>query len=261
MQSSELHADLQSDLNPDLHPGCSAAASEAARGAGGALAEPRIFPDFPAPPVAPIRPDPLLRLFDLAVGLVGLAVAALLLPVIALAIKLEGKTAIFYHQNRPGLRGRPFRLYKFTTMVADGDEILRRYLNENPAARRQWRKYRKLKGFDPRVTRVGRILRRFSLDELPQFLNVVRGDMSVVGPRPYLALEFVDYGLDPNVLDRILSVKPGLTGLWQTSRRNEAPFLERVEMDLRYIASRTLGGDLLLVLKTVPAMLLRRGAY
>lgn len=248
MHSSDLHPGMQAGLNPGL------------------LHDLRSEPNAAAAPVpaawdATVRFDPLLRVFDLLVALPGLLIAALLFLPIALAIKLEGKTSIFYFQNRPGLRGRPFRLYKFTTMVPDGDEILRKYLDENRAARREWRKYRKLKGFDPRVTFVGRILRRFSLDELPQFLNVVRGEMSVVGPRPYLALEFVDYGLDPNVLDRILSVKPGLTGLWQTSRRNEAPFLERVEMDMRYIATRSLAGDLLLVLKTIPAMLLRRGAY
>ncbi len=173
----------------------------------------------------------LLRLFDLAVALPALAATLLLSIPIALAIKLEGKTPVLYSQTRPGLRGRPFRLWKFCTMVTNGDELLEAYLAKNRAARKEWKKYRKLKGFDPRVTVVGRFLRRFSLDELPQFLNVVRGDMSLVGPRPYLALEFVDYGLDPTVLERILSVKPGLTGLWQTMRRNDASFLERVELD------------------------------
>jgi len=138
-------------------------------------------------------------------------------------------------------------------------DVGERYLAQNPAARREWVTFRKLKGYDPRVTRVGKILRRFSLDELPQFWNVVLGDMSAVGPRPYLALEFVDYGLDPQVLERILTVKPGLTGLWQIMRRNEAAFLERVQLDLEYVQTRTLLADALIVLQTIPAMLMRRG--
>ena len=187
------------------------------------------------------------RILDIALAAVALLVAGLPLLVIALAIRLDDRGPILFRQTRVGLHGRPFRIVKFRTMVPDAE--LRRaeltLLNEisGPAF--------KLKA-DPRTTRVGRVLRRASLDELPQFWNVLRGQMSIVGPRPPLPDEVAGYDLWHR---RRLSMKPGITGLWQVSARLEEEFDRWVELDLRYIDRWSLWLDLKIMVRTVPAML------
>jgi exopolysaccharide production protein ExoY len=126
------------------------------------------------------------RLFDIGFSLFAITITLPVMIPIAIAIKLIDGGKIFFVQERPGLSGRKFKLLKFRTMYGNNDEILKKYLNENPKAREEWEKFRKLKSNDPRVTSIGKFLRKTSLDELPQFFNVLKGDMSVVGPRPYI---------------------------------------------------------------------------
>ena len=201
------------------------------------------------------------RMFDIFFSSFAILLSLPLMVIIAFAIKLTDKGPILFKQKRPGLNGRDFYLYKFRTMYVNNEEILQKYLESNPQAREEWRKYRKLKGYDPRVTPIGRILRKFSLDELPQFFNVLKGDMSVVGPRPYLWKEFEDYNVPEKVIKKLLSVKPGITGLWQIEARNEATFEERIRMDLEYIDKQSFLLDLKIVLKTIWVMLTGKGAY
>ena len=190
----------------------------------------------------------------------------LLLPfwlLIALLIKLDSKGPVFYKQERVGMDGRVFLFYKFRTMRPDADdathrEFQRRYIAGQPEVKlaSDGRPVYKLQT-DPRITRVGRWLRRLSLDELPQLLNVLRGDMSVVGPRPPIPYEVESYELWHR---KRLDMKPGMTGLWQVSGRNRLPFDEMVRLDLFYIENWSLLLDLKIILKTLPVML-RGDAY
>jgi lipopolysaccharide/colanic/teichoic acid biosynthesis glycosyltransferase len=172
---------------------------------------------------------------------------------IALVIKLEDSGPIFYRFRVLGLGGHPFNALKFRTMVEDAD----RHLREDPDLWQAFQQEYKLEA-DPRITRVGRWLRRLSLDELPQCLNVLRGEMSLVGPRPFAPYEAERYG---PWLERRLSVKPGLTGLWQVSGRHEVTYEERVRLDLEYIDRWSLWLDLRILFRTVPAVLSQRGAF
>jgi len=201
------------------------------------------------------------RLFDIVFSIFAILITLPIMVPIALLIKLTDGGSILFKQKRPGLNGKDFYVYKFRTMYPDNQKILEEYLKSNPKAREEWKKYRKLRGYDPRVTPIGRFLRKFSLDELPQFFNVLKGEMSVVGPRPYLWEEFKDYNLPKEVIDKLLSVKPGITGLWQVEARNNASFEERVKMDLEYIDKRSFWLDLKIVIKTIWVMLTGKGAY
>jgi len=201
------------------------------------------------------------RPFDIIFSLIALFLTFPIILVIALAIKLTDKGPIFFKQKRLGLNGKEFYIYKFRTMYLDNEKILRNYLNKNPEARKEWENYRKLKKYDPRVTPIGRFLRKFSLDELPQFFNILKGDMSVVGPRPYLPNEFEEYKISENIKKQILSVKPGITGLWQIETRNEATFMERIKYDLKYIQKQSFLLDIKIILKTIWVMLTGKGAY
>ena len=197
------------------------------------------------------------RPVDVILSSLALLVFSPLMCFIALAVKLSSSGGVLFVQERPGLHKRPFKLYKFRTMYLNGDEILNDYISKHPDARREWEVYRKLKGRDPRVTPVGRILRRLSLDELPQLVNVLKGDMSIVGPRPYLYSEIEKF----NVPDEIFTVKPGLTGLWQVSGRNELPFEERIKLDLEYVKRLSWGLDVKIMLKTIWVVITGKGAY
>ncbi len=195
----------------------------------------------------------LKRLTDVIGALVGLIVSAPLMLLIAIAIKLDSPGPVLFVQMRAGRDGKPFRMYKFRSMVADAEARL----NEVIARNRLPLPVFKIPA-DPRVTRVGKILRRFSLDELPQFVNVLKGEMSLVGPRPE-ELRIVAMYSDWH--RRRLAVKPGITGPMQTYGRGALSLDERVRLELAYIENYSLWKDLYFLLKTIPAVLGGRGAF
>jgi exopolysaccharide biosynthesis polyprenyl glycosylphosphotransferase len=193
------------------------------------------------------------RAFDLCFATAVLVVTSPLLLAISIAIKLDSRGSVFYTSERIGIDGRPFSMVKFRTMVQDVDRQLVSLLASNESDGVLF----KMKE-DPRITRVGSFLRRYSLDELPQFINVLLDDMSVVGPRPPLRREVESY--DCEVLRRLL-VKPGITGLWQVSGRSDLSWNDAVRLDLSYVDNWSTVGDLLLIAKTVGAVVQKKGAY
>ncbi|SHJ73219.1 undecaprenyl-phosphate galactose phosphotransferase WbaP [Desulfofundulus thermosubterraneus] len=198
------------------------------------------------------------RAFDLAAGTVILLLALPLMAAVAVAIKCDSPGPVIFTHRRIGRWGREFKCYKFRTMYLNNEEILRQYLASNPAAREEWEKYAKLKGCDPRVTRVGRLLRKFSLDELPQIFNVLKGEMSLAGPRPYLPRERLRMG---NYAETILLARPGITGLWQVGGRNEIDFEGRLRLESWYVRNWSLWLDITILIRTAGVVLARRGAY
>jgi undecaprenyl-phosphate galactose phosphotransferase len=198
------------------------------------------------------------RGFDLTVATVaGLALSPLL-AIVALIVRLDSPGPVLFEQERMGRGRRLFRCFKFRTMFVDGEARLRTHLKGHAQGREEWERFRKLKSYDPRVTRVGRILRRFSLDELPQLINVFRNEMSLVGPRPYLPGEAERMG---DVRETVLKAPPGITGLWQVSGRNNLTFEQRLRLDEYYVRNWSLWMDLVVLFKTVTAVLHGRGAY
>ncbi len=193
----------------------------------------------------------LKRAFDLVLGF---AISLLALPlclILAILVKLDSGGPIFFVQERLGHNGRNFRCIKFRSMQTDCDNVLSSHLASNPAAADEWRKYAKLRAHDPRLTRVGRFLRRWSLDELPQLLNVLKGDMSLVGPRPYLPQERERIGV---ALLTILSSRPGMTGFWQVNGRNHVTLDDRVELEAWYVRNWTIWFDCIILGKTFKAV-------
>jgi Undecaprenyl-phosphate galactose phosphotransferase WbaP len=197
------------------------------------------------------------RALDLILGALLLVVSVPIGVLIAAAIWLESGRPILFAHRRIGQGGKTFLLYKFRSMVANADAVLQRHLEQRPELAMEWRRDHKLKD-DPRVTRVGRFLRKRSLDELPQFWNVLRGDMSLVGPRPIVPEETGKYG--PGFRMYTL-VKPGLTGLWQVSGRNDTSYRKRVSLDAEYIRRWSLWLDLRILLQTVRVVVGGHGAY
>lgn len=193
------------------------------------------------------------RAFDFTFALTALTAALPVLFVVALIIKFTSKGSIFYKAERIGIDGRPFMMFKFRTMVEDADKELEGLLSINESDGPLF----KLRN-DPRITPFGKILRRFSIDELPQFINVLRQEMSVVGPRPPLRREVEAY--DDDVQRRLL-VKPGVTGLWQVSGRSDLPWDKAVRLDLSYVDNWSMVGDIVIIAKTLRAVVERRGAY
>jgi exopolysaccharide biosynthesis polyprenyl glycosylphosphotransferase len=194
------------------------------------------------------------RALDITLSLAALVLASPIYLLIALAIKLDSRGPVFFKQWRAGIGGQPFRMYKFRTMVADADRLKAELQHLNGSGDPRLFKIKD----DPRVTRVGRFLRKTSLDELPQFINVLRGEMSIVGPRPFFPDDLKTY--EPHHFER-LSVLPGITGLWQVSGRSDiVDFEEVVKLDSEYIRNWSLGRDLVILAKTVPAAI-GRGAY
>jgi Undecaprenyl-phosphate galactose phosphotransferase WbaP len=200
----------------------------------------------------------LKRLFDLVLASATAVVLAPLLALTALAIRLDSRGPALFVQNRLGRRWRQFPCLKFRTMYLDNDQPLQEHLAHDAGARAEWKQFAKLKSFDPRVTRVGHILRRLSLDELPQLFNVLRGDMSLVGPRPYLPSETQRMG---DFVETILKAPPGLTGLWQVSGRNQLTFDQRLRLDEYYVRNWSLWMDIIVLVKTISTLLQRRGAF
>lgn len=198
----------------------------------------------------------LKRVFDLFAALVLLVLGALPLLYIALRIRRDGGPVIFAHQ-RVGQSGKVFPSFKFRTMQVDAEERLRELLANDPAARAEWEREFKLRN-DPRITPIGHFLRRTSLDELPQLFNVIRGEMSLVGPRPVIRAELSRYGDD---VDYFLMVRPGMTGLWQVSGRNDTGYDTRVYLDTWYVKNWSLWYDIAILFKTIRVVLNREGAY
>ncbi|MGA2286402.1 MAG: sugar transferase [Dehalococcoidia bacterium] len=196
---------------------------------------------------------PAKRLIDIVGATLGLLIVWPILLICAVLIKLDSPGPIIHKRQWMRKGGRKAFAYKLRTMIADAD----RYLDEHPDLQAEFAVNFKLK-VDPRVTRVGKQLRRLSLDELPQLVNVLRGEMSLVGPRMVSFSEAEKYG---DQLDKLLSVRPGITGLWQVSGRQEVGYEQRVRLDMAYIDSRSLWLDLKIILMTIPTVLAGRGAY
>lgn len=194
------------------------------------------------------------RLFDIAGALAGVILLSPLLALLALAVRLTSKGPAIYTQTRVGRFGRHFKFYKFRTMYIDADRRKQALLSSNESRDGVIFKMK----HDPRVTPLGRLLRRSSLDELPQLLNVLLGDMSLVGPRPPLPSEVARYSLEDR---KRLNAIPGLTCLWQVGGRSDIPFSQQVQLDKAYIHSRSFRGDLAILLRTIPAIFTGRGAY
>ena len=182
----------------------------------------------------------------------------ILFAVIAIFIKLDSRGPVIFKQKRIGKDGKPIYIYKFRTMYVNAEEKLKKLLKDNPDLRSEWEQSRKLKN-DPRVTRVGKILRKTSLDELPQIINILKGEMSFVGPRPVLQEELDKYYKEFARFYYI--VKPGITGLWQVSGRNDIDYERRVKLDVFYITNWTLWLDIIILIKTFKVVLKKEGAY
>ena len=204
-----------------------------------------------AAPITPYCLTPTQRALKRTMDIVGaLTFFVLLGPLylgVALAVWLGLGGPVHYGQTRLGQGGRAFRFYKFRSMVNGSDELLARHLERDAAARAQWTRFQKLEN-DPRITPVGRVLRKLSLDELPQFFNVLKGDMSLVGPRPCMVRQRSLYG---GSWDHYCHMRPGITGLWQVSGRNRLTYAARVELDARYAAQWSLWLDLKILTRTV----------
>ena len=197
------------------------------------------------------------RLLDILGGFCGLLVLIPLTIGVWIANKLSKDSGpIFYTQERIGQDGKIFKMYKYRSMIIGADEKLKDYLQENEEARKEYKKYKKLKN-DPRITKIGKILRKTSLDEFPQFINVLKGDMSLVGPRPYLLREKEEIN---GFFKYITSCKPGITGLWQVRGRSNTTFTDRLTMDMEYYYNHTLKQDIKLLYKTVENVIKKEGA-
>ncbi|KQY35995.1 hypothetical protein ASD38_02465 [Caulobacter sp. Root487D2Y] len=197
------------------------------------------------------------RCLDIAVALLALIFIVPLLATIAVAIKLADGGPVLFSHRRIGRDGQPFGCLKFRSMVVDAEERLARLLAVDELARQEWLKDHKLRD-DPRVTPLGSFLRRSSLDELPQLFNVLRGEMSIVGPRPIVQAEVARYG---RRFASYCAVRPGITGLWQVSGRNDVSYRRRVACDVVYARRKSLGRDVFIIVWTVPAVLKGQGSY
>ena len=197
------------------------------------------------------------RVLDLGLAVLAIVFLAPLLLVITAAVWFQDGGPILFLHTRLGRGGKPFKCLKFRSMAVDAQARLEAYLERNPKAQAEWARDRKLRQ-DPRVTPVGRFLRRSSLDELPQLFNVLRGDMSLVGPRPIVEAEAAKYG---GCFQYYCAVRPGITGLWQVSGRNDVSYDVRVALDTEYVRSIGLWSDLRIIALTIPAILMRRGSY
>jgi len=204
------------------------------------------------------------ELFDRILSFILLMFFLPFLAVLCLAVVIDDPSGPpFIEKGNPaqlriGKNGKIFRVYKFRTMFVNPDRLLIPFFKKHPEERENWEKYKKIKGDDPRITRFGKFLRKFSIDEMPQLINVFLGNMSLVGPRPYLPREKDDM---KKYFDTIVTVKPGITGLWQVSGRSELSFQQRMRLDVWYIYSWSVWLDIVILLKTIGVILSRKGAY
>ena len=197
------------------------------------------------------------RSFDISVCAFTVLLSWPIFLIVGLAVKLTSPGPMFYWQRRIGRDGREFRLWKFRTMVVDADAVLERHLENDESLRAEWQRDHKLRR-DPRVTKVGALLRRTSLDELPQFWNILCGEMSLVGPRPIRQPEVAKYG---TIFDQYRRVTPGLTGMWQISGRNNTTYERRTQLDEYYVRNWSISLDLYILLRTLKTIILTEGAY
>lgn len=196
-------------------------------------------------------------IFEIIIIIASFPLWAPLLVFLSILVKASSPGPVYFRQQRIGAAGEPFWCYKFRTMVTDANERLRAHLLDDPGARAEWDAEHKLKN-DPRITRLGRFLRKTSLDELPQIFNILKGEMSLVGPRPVVREEVDKYG---EFFEYYQSVCPGLSGLWQVSGRNDVSYDERVLLDTFYVRNWSLWLDFMILLKTIPAVFKKEGAY
>ena len=197
------------------------------------------------------------RFVDVVIASSALILLSPLLLIVAIIVKFSDGGAVFYSHPRIGLGGTPFKCLKFRTMKPNAGAQLAQLLKADPEAKIEWEATRKLKS-DPRITVVGGILRESSIDELPQLINVVRGEMSIVGPRPVTADELPLYG---EYVSSYMAGRPGLTGHWQISGRNDVSYQQRVSLDVQYLQNWSLAWDFLIMAKTVPVLFTHRGSY
>ncbi len=199
--------------------------------------------------------DVIKHVIDFTVAPLALLFISPVFLIIAILIALDGGPVLFSHV-RVGQNGKPFRCLKFRSMVVRSDAVLREHLSADQQAADEWSQFQKL-SVDPRITRIGAVIRKWSLDELPQLLNVLRGEMSLVGPRPVTQYEWMErYG---PYRDLVASVRPGITGAWQVSGRSMVSYEERVALDVDYVINRSLATDLGILLKTFPTVVLGTG--
>ncbi|WP_296718862.1 sugar transferase [Erythrobacter sp.] len=208
-------------------------------------------------PFSVYDPGMISRAIDIVIASVALLFFLPLFALIALATKICDPGPVFFGHRRIGKDGRAFLCWKFRTMVIDAEARLESLLQADPRAAREWRESQKLSN-DPRVTPLGSFLRKSSLDELPQLINVLRGEMSIVGPRPIVEAEAERYGQH---FALYCLVRPGLTGLWQISGRSDVRYFERVLIDARYVSSKSVLRDLRIIVMTVPSVFAARGSY
>jgi undecaprenyl-phosphate galactose phosphotransferase len=197
------------------------------------------------------------RCFDFVLGLIMLICLSPLLAVIALAIRLDSPGPVLFAHPRIGQNGKYFYCYKFRSMAANARELLTQLLQDNPELQQEWQYHYKIKN-DPRITRVGKFLRSTSLDELPQLLNVLKGEMSLVGPRPVTDQEVTYFG---NHIENYYLVRPGLTGLWQVSGRSEMDYQRRVSLESWYVRNWSLWTDITLLIRTITIVIIKQGAF
>jgi len=197
------------------------------------------------------------RIFDVIIASITLIVFLPLFAFVVLLLKLSDPGPVVFRHIRVGQGGRRFACFKFRSMVLDSDKVLKTLLESDPAARKEWDRTQKLAN-DPRITPVGKFLRQSSLDELPQLINVIRGDMSLVGPRPIVPSELTRYG---DKLSLYLQARPGITGIWQVSGRNDCGYDRRIEMDANYVRNWRFSTDFVILLRTLGAVLAQRGSY
>jgi len=197
------------------------------------------------------------RFMDVIIVTIGGLIAFPFLFLIALLIKITSPGKALYKQKRLGCNGKHFYTYKFRTMISDADQKLKDILEKDPSLKKEWEENHKLQK-DPRITGIGRLLRRTSIDEFPQLINILKGDMSLVGPRPIVDAEIEKYG---DEYERVFSIKPGLTGLWQVSGRSDSNYLDRVAYDMYYLQSWSVWLDLWIIFKTFGVVLIGKGAY
>lgn len=197
--------------------------------------------------------DILKRFIDIIIGTIGLIVCIPIFIIIGIAIKIDSKGPVFFKHKRIGKHGKKLEIYKFRTMIKNAEEAMKNFTEEQ---KKEFAENFKLEN-DPRVTRVGKILRKTSLDELPQIINILKGEMSIIGPRPVVRSELEKYGSNQ---DKFLSVAPGLTGYWAANGRSDVSYEERMALELYYVNNRSLILDMKIFFKTIGSVLKGRGA-